>query len=171
VTAASVAVAAFLGPMLLPVAFGSRFEEAAAPFLLLLPGVLGALLLAIFTNALVASGAPGLSSLGPIASLVVGLALDFALIPSLGASGAAAAASAAFFAGGVTALLAYRTRERFGWRELLWPRRGDLDILRALVSGLPRRRPPIAAASEVHVEGLRRPQQRRPSPSRDETFS
>jgi O-antigen/teichoic acid export membrane protein len=145
VTAASAVVAAFLGPGLLPIAFGSRFEDSVVPFLWLLPGVLGALLLAIFTSALVASSAPGLSSLGPLASLFVGLALDFALIPPFGASGAAAAASAAFLAGGVTALLAYRTRESFRWRALVVPRRGDLDILRALVAALPRRRPVSAA--------------------------
>jgi O-antigen/teichoic acid export membrane protein len=137
-TAASVAVAAVAGPALLPLAFGSRFDGSVTPFLLLLPGVLGAVLLAIFTNALVASSAPGLSSLGPLVSLFVGLALDFALIPPFEASGAAAAASAAFLAGGVTSLLAYRARERFGWRELVMPRRGDLDVLRALVAAVPR---------------------------------
>jgi O-antigen/teichoic acid export membrane protein len=147
VTAASVVVAALLGPVLLPIAFGSSFEGSTGPFLLLLPGVLGALLLAIFTNALIASSVPGLSSLGPTASLCVGLALDFALIPAYGAS--AAAASAAFLAGGATAVLAYRTRERFRWRDLVLPRRGDLDILRALVAVLPRRRP-VAATSRVN---------------------
>jgi O-antigen/teichoic acid export membrane protein len=152
VTAASVVVAALLGPVLLPIAFGSSFEDSVGPFLLLLPGVLGALLLAIFTNALIASSAPGLSSLGPIASLFVGLALDFALIPPFGASGAAAAASAAFLAGGATALLAYRTRERFRWSALVLPRRGDLDILRALVAALPRRRPVAAATSRVNPQ-------------------
>jgi O-antigen/teichoic acid export membrane protein len=150
VTAASVVVAALLGPALLPIAFGSRFEDSIVPFLLLLPGVLGAVLLAIFTNALVASSAPGLSSLGPLVSLFVGLALDFALIPPFGASGAAAAASAAFFAGGVTALLAYRTREPFRWRALVLPRRGDLDILRALFAALPRRRPASAPTGSVN---------------------
>ena len=151
-TAGSVVVAAFLGPALLPIAFGSSFEGSASPFLLLLPGALGALLLATFTNALVASSAPGLSSLGPLASLFVGLALDFALIPPFGASGAAAAASGAFFAGGVTALLAYRTREPFRWGELLLPRRGDLDILRALVAALPRLRPEGAGTGRVRSQ-------------------
>jgi O-antigen/teichoic acid export membrane protein len=150
ITGASVVVAALLGPALLPAAFGSRFEDSVVPFLLLLPGVLGAVFLAIFTTALIASSAPGLSSLGPLASLSVGLALDFALIPRFGASGAAAAASAAFFAGGVTALLAYRTREHFDWRALVLPRRGDLDILRALVSALPRRRPTRAPTGSVN---------------------
>jgi O-antigen/teichoic acid export membrane protein len=153
VTAASLGVAALIGPVLLPLAFGSAFEGSVEPFLLLLPGALGALLLAIFTNALVASSAPGLSSLGPLASLFVGIALDFALIPAFGASGAAAAASAAFFAGGATALLAYRTREPFRWRELVLPRRGDLEILRALFSALPRRRPHAAPTENVAARG------------------
>jgi O-antigen/teichoic acid export membrane protein len=144
VTAGSLVVAALLGPVLLPIVFGSAFDGSVEPFLLLLPGAMGALLLAIFTNALVASSAPGLSSLGPLASLVVGLVLDFALIPSYGASGAAAAASAAFFAGGATALLAYRSRERFPWRALVVPSREDLDVLHALIAGLPRRESGVA---------------------------
>lgn len=145
VTTASMAVAALLGPFLLPRVFGSDFEGAVTPFLLLLPGALGAVLLAIFTNALVASSAPGLSSLGPLVSLFVGLALDFALIPPFGASGAAAAATAAFFAGGATALLAYRTRDRFRWRDLVVPQQGDLEIVRALFASLARRRPAATA--------------------------
>ena len=141
VTSAGLAVAALVGPFLLPLVFGSAYADSVTPFLLLLPGALGALLLAIFTNALVASSAPGLSSLGPLASLFVGVALDFALIPHFGASGAAAAATAAFFAGGATAVLAYRTRDRFRWRDLVVPQRGDLDVVRALFAALPRRQP------------------------------
>jgi O-antigen/teichoic acid export membrane protein len=152
ITAASLVVAALLGPVVLPLAFGSAFEGSVVPFLLLLPGALGALLLAVFTNALVASSAPGLSSLGPLASLVVGLALDFALIPTWGASGAAAAASAAFFAGGVTALLSYRRRERFPWSELVHPRRGDMHILRALFARVRRPRPGTAAEPDLIAE-------------------
>jgi O-antigen/teichoic acid export membrane protein len=139
VTSAGLAVAALVGPFLLPFVFGSAYADSVTPFLILLPGALGAVLLAIFTNALVASSAPGLSSLGPLVSLFVGLALDFALIPPFGASGAAAAATAAFFGGGVTALLAYRTRDRFPWRDLVVPQRDDIDILRALFAALPRR--------------------------------
>jgi hypothetical protein len=50
----------------------------------------------------------------------------------------------------VTALLAYRTREPFRWRALVLPRRGDLDILRALFAALPRRRPASAAPGPVN---------------------
>ena len=149
VTSAGLAVAAVSGPFLLPLVFGSAYADSVTPFLLLLPGALGAVLLAMFTNALVASSAPGLSSLGPLASLFAGVALDFVLIPPFGASGAAAAASAAFFAGGVTALLVYRTRDRFRWRDLVVPQRGDLDIVGALFAALPRRQP--ATGEVVHT--------------------
>ena len=91
---------------------------------------------AVFSNALVAASAPGMSSVGPFVSLVVGFALDLALIPPFGASGAAAAASAAFLAGGAVSLAAYARRSPFAWRALVLPRRGDLDVLRALAGPL-----------------------------------
>jgi hypothetical protein len=67
---------------------------------------------------------------------VTGVALDLVLIPRYDASGAASAASAAFLAGGLVALAAYRRHYPFGWRELVLPRRGDLDVLRALARPL-----------------------------------
>jgi len=141
VTAAGVAAAAILGPVLLPAVFGDAFDESVIPFLWLLPGALGFAASAVFSNALVGSSSPGLSSLGPLVSLVVGFALDLALIPPFEATGAAAAASAAFLAGGVTALLTYRRVSPFTWRALLVPHRGDLDVLVALAGPLLRTRP------------------------------
>jgi Na+-driven multidrug efflux pump len=89
------------------------------PFLLLLPGAFGFVFIAIFSSVLIASSSPGLSSLGALVALPVGVVLDFALIPTFGASGAAAAASLALIAGGVTALTAYRSRNAFAWRSLV----------------------------------------------------
>jgi O-antigen/teichoic acid export membrane protein len=136
VTAAAIAVAAILGPLLLPLLFGDAFRPSVGPFLWLLPGAIGFAATAVFSSGLMASSAPGLSSLGPVASLAVGVALDLVLIPRFGATGAAAAASAAFLAGGATALLAYSQRSPFAWRELLVPRRSDLNVLRALARPL-----------------------------------
>jgi O-antigen/teichoic acid export membrane protein len=141
VTAAGVGAAALLGPVLLPAIFGEAFDESVVPFLWLLPGALGFAGSAVFSNALAGSSSPGLSSLGPIVSLVVGIVLDVALIPRFEATGAAAAASAAFLAGGVTALVTYRRVSPFTWRALLVPRRGDLDLLRALAGPLLKARP------------------------------
>jgi O-antigen/teichoic acid export membrane protein len=133
VTAGMVAVAAALGPVLLPAVFGEAFGASVEPFLLLVPGAFGFAATAIFSSALMASSSPGRSSLGPFVSLVVSIALDLLLIPRYGASGAAAAASVAFLAGGCAALVVFRRQHPFEWRSLLLPRRGDLVLLRALV--------------------------------------
>jgi O-antigen/teichoic acid export membrane protein len=136
VTAVAALAAALLGPVLLPAVFGAPFEASVRPFLWLLPGALGFAAIAVFSYALVAGSSPGLSSVGPLVSLVVGIALDLMLIPRFGASGAAAAASAAFLTGGCAALVAFRRRNPFAWRSLLLPRRGDLAVFRALVGPL-----------------------------------
>jgi O-antigen/teichoic acid export membrane protein len=138
VTAAGVAGAALLGPVVLPIVFGDAFDESVIPFLWLLPGTFGYAASAVFSNALVGSSSPGLSSLGPLVSLTVGFALDLLLIPHYAATGAAAAASAAFLVGGATALVTYRRVHPFAWRSLLVPHRGDLDVLAALVGPLAR---------------------------------
>ena len=109
VTLSGLAIAAVVGPPLLVVVFGAPFDASIAPFLWLLPGTLGYVALGIFSSALVASSSPGLSSLGPLVSLGVGIALDIVLIPSLGAEGAAIASSAALLTGGATALVLYGT--------------------------------------------------------------
>jgi O-antigen/teichoic acid export membrane protein len=136
VTAGAGLAAALLGPLLLPVVFGAPFEASVTPFLWLLPGALGFAATAVFSYALVAASSPGLSSVGPLVSLVLGIALDLVLIPAFGPSGAAAAASAAFLAGGCAALAVFRHRNPFAWRALLLPRRGDLAVFRALAGPL-----------------------------------
>ena len=64
VTTGAVVVAAILGPLLLPVVFGTAFRASVEPFLWLLPGALGFAATAVFSNALLAARSPGLSSLG-----------------------------------------------------------------------------------------------------------
>src|SRR4029450_13528457 len=110
VTLVAVAVAAAGGPLLLPLVFGEPCRHSVTPFLLLLPSALGCVASSVFSNALLASSAPTLSSVGPVISLTMGIALDLVLIPRYGAPGAAAAASIALLAGGTAAAAAYRGR-------------------------------------------------------------
>lgn len=138
ITLASIAAAALAGSALIPVVFGHRYDGSVMPFLWLLPGALGFSIMAVFGTALVASGAPGRSSLGPTAALVVGVALDFALIPPYGADGAAAAATFAFLAGGIVSTLLH-------WRfadyrlTILAPRLSDIALIWGIVKRARRR--------------------------------
>jgi O-antigen/teichoic acid export membrane protein len=127
-TVATITVGYALTP-LLPVVFGSDYEPSVTPYLWLLPGGIGYTALVVFSASALASSAPGRSSLGPLVALVVGVSLDFALIPSHGATGAAIAASAAFLAGGLAAAVVYRTIAPVDLRLLL-PRRTDLELVR-----------------------------------------
>ena len=128
VTFAAAVVAAALGPVLLPLLFGEEFRASIVPFLLLVPGSLGYTALTVFTNALVASSAPGRSSFVLFVTLAVGVALDVVFIPAFGASGAAFAATAAFTVGGVLSAAMFHRREPFS-PGLLLPRRGDAGAL------------------------------------------
>ena len=128
ITTVAVGVAALAGPVLLPIVFGAAYAGAVQPFLWLLPSAFGFAASAVFSTALLASGAPALSSLGPVISLVAGVALDLVLIPRLGATGAAIAASIALLAGGAAAATAYGLRA--GLRPgALVPRREDVALL------------------------------------------
>ena len=128
VTACAVAVAAVTGPLLLPLVFGAAYAASVEPFLWLLPSAFGFAGSAVFSTALLASGAPALSSLGPVVSLVAGVTLDLLLIPSLGATGAAIAASIALLAGGAAAATAYGVRAGLGLGALV-PGRADIALL------------------------------------------
>jgi O-antigen/teichoic acid export membrane protein len=123
-----VLAAAVLGPVLLPLLFGHAYAGSVEPFMWMLPSAFGFAACTVFSNALLASGAPALSSLGPVTSLGVGVALDLMLIPPLGATGAAIAASAALLAGGVVASVAYGIRAELRPAALI-PRRDDVAML------------------------------------------
>jgi O-antigen/teichoic acid export membrane protein len=127
-TAIAVIAAATLGPVLLPLVFGHAYAGSVEPFLWLLPSAFGFAASAVFSNALLASGAPALSSLGPLTSLAVGVTLDVLLIPAHGATGAAIAASAALLCGGTVAAAAYGVRAGLRPAALI-PRRADVALL------------------------------------------
>lgn len=142
-TSSSIALAAAVGWLFIPLVFGSQFRGAVEPFLILLPGPLGYTALSIFSSALLGSSAPGLSSVSVGTALGAGLALDLVLIPPLGASGAAAAASAAFLAGGAVATVLYQRVARFRWGEIV-PGPADVAFLHAVAERALKRRPRVA---------------------------
>lgn len=129
---AGLVLAGLASAPLIPLVFGSAYSPAVEPYLILLPGGLAFVALVVFSGSLVASSAPGRSSLGPLAALVVGVGLDLALIPALGANGAAVAATAAFAVGGAVAILVYRATVGIAARALL-PGKSDVELIQGLV--------------------------------------
>lgn len=132
VTLASIVLSAALAPPLIPLVFGASFHASVTPFLLLLPGLIGFTAMIVFCNALIASSLPTLSSIPPAVCFVVGIALDFVLIPFFGASGAAAAATAGYCAAGLCAVVIYRGCAPFPLPELVVPQTGDFAVLLTL---------------------------------------
>jgi O-antigen/teichoic acid export membrane protein len=133
VTAVAVAVAALLGPILLPLVYGEDYRHSVIPFLFLLPGALGFAVLSVVGGALVGGGRPGRASGGFLVAMIVGVGLDLALIPPLHASGAAIAASAAFIIGGGVAIASFHRTHPVPWRTFV-PGADDVRSLIALVS-------------------------------------
>ena len=132
VTLLATVVAILVGPTLIPLVFGSDYAGSVTPFVVLSLGAFGYTASAIFSGGLLGSSHPGLASVGPVTSLVLGLTLDVILIPDYGATGAAWAATIAFAAGGVAATLAFRRVHPTPWRDLV-PTRVDLAGVMAQV--------------------------------------
>jgi O-antigen/teichoic acid export membrane protein len=141
----TVALSMVTAPLLLPLLFGGRYQASVVPFLVLAPGALGFAASSVFSSVLLGAHAPGLSSLAALASLAVGIGGDLLLIPPFGATGAALAATIGSAAGGVVALLAFRRRSAFRWRDLV-PNVRDGELLRARLAALGRRLTPRGTA-------------------------
>jgi O-antigen/teichoic acid export membrane protein len=122
-TGAGSLAAAVIGVPLIAVVFGSAFRGSILPFLILLPGGLGYGAVVVANTALLAVGKPQWASMPMVVALVLGLALDFLLIPFFDASGAAAAATIAFLAAGATGLVLFKHSCAFAWKETVPGRR------------------------------------------------
>ena len=137
-TAAAVAFAAVVGPPLLPLIFGEAYKGSVVPYLFLLPGALGFAVISVVEGTLVAARRPARASIGFIVAVVIGFALDLALIPWLHATGAAVAASVAFFAGAYASVVCFRQIYAAPWRDVV-PGASDVSSVLGLVRGAVRR--------------------------------
>jgi len=90
------ALIALGGPIAIPLVFGSSFRGSVAPLLGLLPGVLALGLIRPVTALFVRLDRPLVVSALAVAALATNVALNFALIPPLGALGAALASTIAY---------------------------------------------------------------------------
>ncbi|MBW8483997.1 oligosaccharide flippase family protein [Actinomadura parmotrematis] len=114
VSAASAVPLALLTGTVLPLVFGDAFDGARTPTYLLLVGLVTFGVSGLVMAYLYGVGRPGLTSLGQAAGLLVTVALDLALIPRFGATGAALASVASYYTTTLVLLLFFtRLRRRF----------------------------------------------------------
>lgn len=121
-------------PVGVPALFGASFEGAVLPTVILLAAAAIAAPGTIAGTRLTAHGYPGLRSTSLLVALVINIGLVFALVPPLGAIGAALATLGANLAG--MSLNIYFVRR--SWRTPIFayfiPQRSDLALLRSVRS-------------------------------------
>lgn len=123
-----------VGTLVILVGYGSEFEPAVVPMLLLLPGVLFLGLGVVVSGDLQGRGRPGVSSTLASMAAVITVGLDFALVPPYGVIGAAVASLIAYALYGTASVMVLARVADITLRELLLPRREDLERLRAFIS-------------------------------------
>ncbi len=124
-------VAAIVRPAL-RIVFGIDFVDAAAPLLLLLPGIVLGSGGRVLANDLAARGAPQLNLYAAMAVVPTNVLLNLALIPGYGASGAAAATSLAYLLDFVLKTWMYLRRVGLPVGALLRPGAWDAELVRRL---------------------------------------
>lgn len=121
---------AVLAAPLLRIVYGSDYESAALPMLLLLPGIVVFAPVNVLASHLAGIGRPKFNLVVSAASLVVTVILDLLLIPVWGMLGAAAASSASYLAAACVMVLIFRHVVGSSPRDLLVPTSMDLAIAR-----------------------------------------
>lgn len=141
--AAGLAAAA---PVFVRLLYGNPFSPAVVPLLWLLPGTVALAGSKVLTAYVFSQGRPLVNTMITAAAVAVTVALDLALIPALGVTGAAIASSAAYGAHFALALLAYGRIAGANPLESLAPRRSDVRLYADAFRGWARRLRPAPAA-------------------------
>ena len=129
VTAPLTVLLALMSPYLIPLIYGQAFSASVAPFLWLLPGILFVSLSKIISANLSGMGKPQYATYTSGITIIMTIALDIALIPSLGIVGAAIASSSAYMASALLSLVWFSRETNTPWIDVILPRQNDITIL------------------------------------------
>ncbi len=139
-TATSGMVAAIGGPFLIPLWYGADFAAAARP---LSYAMLGAVMMSVFTilsRDFTSRNKQAINISSGMVALVSNVLFNILLIPRYGIVGAAIATSMAYTLAAVMLLIAFRRDSGMGFREVLIPRRSDVEFIWAAVRGATEKR-------------------------------
>jgi O-antigen/teichoic acid export membrane protein len=120
--------------LLLPLLYGAPFEDVKIQLLILLPGVYLIGLESVLVQHFNATGLPVAIPLFWVATLLVNIALVFALVPAYGARGAAVASTATYAMIFALVALYFRARTRRTISEALILSGGEMRELLTAVS-------------------------------------
>jgi Na+-driven multidrug efflux pump len=115
------------GPALVHFGYGTAYDDAIVPMLILLAGMLPLGAGAVVTGNLRGRGRPGTSSILAGATVVVTLVLDVLLIPPYGVTGAALASVCAYWFYGIAGVLTLSRSSGLSPRTLVLPTRQELQ--------------------------------------------
>lgn len=124
----------FLGKTIIVMAYGQEFQPSTAPFLWLLPGILGMTISKIISADLSGRGKPEYSTKTSGLTLVITIIGDIILIPALGISGAALASSLAYITSAIVSVIWFRKETGTSIGDLLILKPSDLQLLQQRLS-------------------------------------
>ena len=117
-----------IAPFLVPLLFGSEFDEAVLPMILLMPGIIAASATRVLGTYFFSQGRIILNTYVTFIALGVTIALDFIFIPWLEVEGAAIASSIAYVVSLVATLYWYRKVSGRSPLEALIVRKSDIHF-------------------------------------------
>ena len=127
------AILAVVAP-LLPIVYGPAFRASILPLALLLPGILATSMSSSLAAWLAGRGHPGDPALANFVNMVVNVIANLALVPHLGAAGAALASSISYTAGSALILWRFAKRSGSAPAAALVPRRSDVTAIAAMMA-------------------------------------
>ena len=143
------AVLMAVSPLAIRILFGSDFDPALLPLILLMPGIVAASATRVLGSYLFSQGRIIYNTFATFIALGLTIALDLALIPWLEVEGAAIASSAAYIASLIATLYWYRRVSGRGIGEALVFRPGDLRHYARLLQRLRSRMRPAEEKETV----------------------
>jgi O-antigen/teichoic acid export membrane protein len=143
-TVAAVALSA-VSPLVINVLFGSEFDDAVRPLVLLMPGIVAGSATRVLGSYLFSQGKITYNAYATLIALGVTVVLDVALIPWLEVDGAAIASSIAYVCALAATLFWYHRVSGSSILAALLPQRADVELYTSLWRRLRKGREPSSA--------------------------
>jgi len=131
-TAAGGVALAVLATQAIPVLYGEAFRPSIMALLWILPGIVIFSIATVLAAYIAGKGKPHLNLIVSGCSLIVTIALDFALIPRLNIVGAAIASTASYTLSALMLIFFFMRETGAPLRQILLPTSEDLKMLRSV---------------------------------------